>query len=234
MNFIGPYSDFPGGFAPPMSRPGRHTEIRKIAPAAGFPISLGDIKDDLRVDSSDDDGTIMRMARAAAAFLEIRTACSVLAGRYEAHFSDWCYHAPWELNRWPLREVLEIAWLDCVSTSPSWTPVDLDQFFIETRSRNFLIIPHRSFNAPALNAPFSGIRVRFIAGFDVELTTGESGGEQVSESDAEPKPIEDGMRMLLQMLIAHYYENRELFLADKLAQVEAGAGSLLAGYRQFW
>lgn len=234
MNFIGPYSDFPHGFAPPMSRPGRHTDIRKVAPTTGFPVNLDDIKEDLRVDSSDDDASIMRMARAAATFLEGRTACSVLAGRYEAHFNEWCFHGPWEFNRWPLREVTEIAWLDRVATTPTWTPVDLEQFFIDVRSRSFLILPDRSFKAPPLTVPYSGIRVRFIAGFDVELLTGESEGEQVSESDAEPKPIEDGMRMLLHMLIAHYYENRELFLADKIAQVEASAGSLLAGYRNFW
>lgn len=234
MNFIGPYSDLPYG-SMPISRPGRHTDIRKIAPATGFPISLADVKEDLRVDSADEDATIRRMMRAAAEFMEIRTGCSVLAGRYEAHFNEWCLWAPWEFHRWPLREVLEIAWLDTSASPPTWTPVDLGQFMVRAQSKSFLVQPLHTFIAPTLCAPFSGIRVRFVSGFDVIV---ESGQDQVSEGgdgdDGETKAITDVMRTLLTMLVGHYYQNRELFAADKLAEVEAGAGSLLAAERKFW
>lgn len=235
MNFIGPYSDLPY-HAYPVSRPGRHTDIRKVSTAKGFPVTLEEIKEDLRVDSGDEDATIMRMARAAAAFLEIRTACSVLAGRYEAHFADWCLAGPWEFNRWPLREVTEIAWLDGRSTTtPTWRALDLTQFFIDVRSRSFLVMPHRTFSAPAPWAPFNGIRVRFIAGWDVDLVSGET-GDQVSESEDldAPLPMDDGMRTLLMLMIGHYYENRELFVSGKISDVDQGASSLLLGYRQFW
>lgn len=236
MNFIGPYSDIPYG-AYPISRPSRHTDIRKIAPATGFPISLDDVKADLRVDSSDEDPTIKRMMRAAAEFLEGRTGCSVLAGRYEANFNEWCLFAPWEFHRWPLREVLEIAWIDVSQSPPTWVSVDLGQFMVSARSKSFLVQPLTAFVAPPLYAPFSGIRVRFVAGFDV-LTDQSSGEEQVSEGgdgdDGEAKTITDRMRTLLTMLVAHYYQNRELFLADKQAEIEASAGSLIASERKYW
>ncbi len=236
MNFVGPYSDLPLGAAIPVSRPGRHTDIRKVAPATGFPIPLSEIKADLRVDSDDEDPTIQRMARAAAAFLEIRTGCAVLAGRYEANFNEWCMHGPWEFNRWPLRTVTQISYLrfDGTGNPPVWTDVDLAQFRVESRSRSFLIQPHYSFRAPQVYSPYSGIRVRFLAGFDVDA---ESGGPQVSDGEpdeGESREIEDGMRALLQMMICHYYDNRDLFVAGKISDIEAGAGSLLAGYRMFW
>lgn len=240
MNFIGPYSDLPFGSLP-VSRPGRHTDIRKVAPATGFPVTLDEIKEDLRVDSGDEDGTIMRMARAAATFLEIRTACSVLAGRYEAHFNEWCFLGPWEFMRWPLRELLEISYLKANTARdengdllpPVWTDVDLAQFRVEERSRSFLVMPHNTFRAPVVTAPYSGIRVRFIAGFDVITESGDS-GEQVSESDDTPRPIDDGMRTLLMIMTGHYYQNRELYVSGRISDVDQGAASLLLGYRNFW
>lgn len=241
MNFIGPYSDYPYGM--PVSRPGRHTDIRKVAPTTGFPITFESIATDLRIDADDNEKTVMRMARAAAEFLEIRTACSVLAGRYEAHFNGWHFGGPWEFNRWPLRELLQISYLKRNTAKdangdelpPVWTDCALEQFRVEERSRSFLVYPHRTFKAPEIAVPFSGVRVRFICGFDIDPDPLESEGDQVSEGEGiEAKPITDGMRTLLTMLIGHYYENRELFAADKIAQIEAGAGSLLAGYRHFW
>jgi len=219
-----------------MSRPGKHTDIRKVAPATGFPMTLEEVKLDLRIDSSDEDATVMRMMRAAAGFLEKRTGCAVLAGRYEANFNSWCSFAPWEFQRWPLREVIEIAWLDGCQSPPTWSPVSLSDFMIADRSKSFLVQPLPSFSAPQIWAPFSGIRVRFIAGFDVVIESGEQQVSEGSDSDdaAEPKPIPDDMRTRLTMLVGHYYQNRELFAADKLAEIEASAGSLLAAERKFW
>lgn len=237
MNFIGPYSDLPFGMLP-MSRPGRHTDIRKVAPTSGFPVSFESLARDLRIDADDNEETVMRYARAAAAFLEIRTACSVVAGRYEAHFNDWWLHGPWEFNRWPLREVLQISYLKQNTEKdengdllpPVWTDVDLAQFRIEERSRSFLIMPHRTFRAPPVAAPFSGVRVRFIAGFDIDPDPLESEGDQVSDSDAEPKPIDDGMRTLLTMCTGYYFDHP----TEAPGQVEGAWDQLLAGYRHFW
>lgn len=231
MNFIGPYSDLPYGAAMPVSRPGRHTDVRKVSPAEGFPLSLEELKADLRVDSSDEDDTIMRMARAAATLLEARTGCAALAGRYEANFNDWCVLGPWEFHRWPLRAVTEIAWIDLSKSPPAWTAVDLAQFYILERSRSFLVQPLNTFRPPVINAPFSGVRVRFTAGFDVVL---KSGDDQESAANDDARIMDEGMRTLLTALTAHYYANRELFAAERGSEIEAGAGSILNAYRKFW
>lgn len=231
MNFTGPWSDWNLGLpitkVPTQPRP----DIRKLRTSKGFPIALEDLKEDLRVDGNDEDRTVMRLARAAAAFLEKRTAWAIIPGRYEANFSAWCLYQAWQFDRVPLRSIIEISWLDGSQSPPTWVDVPISDFFVSERERNFLVIPLATFSAPTLWAPFNGIRVRFDAGFDVLL---ESGDDQFSEDDSEPKELDDGLRTLLTMLTAHYYQNRELFLADKTAQVEASAGSLLAGYRQLW
>jgi uncharacterized phiE125 gp8 family phage protein len=234
MNFIGPYSDLPFG-AFPVSRPGRHTDIRKIAPSTGLPVDLADVMEDLHIDSADDRSLLKRLTGAAGEFLEKRTGCSVIAGRYEAHFNEWCGISPWEFHRWPLREVIEIAYYDCNSSPPTWVPVDLTAFMIQPRSSSFLVMPLPNFRRPPVTAPFSGVRVRFVAGFDI---VPESGVDQESEGgdgdDDESKVITADMRTILTMLVGHFYENRELYASDKIAEIEAGAGSMLASNRKFW
>jgi hypothetical protein len=243
MNFTGPWSDYyPNGF-PGMCRHGRESPVamRKIRTSDGFPIALDDILADLRVDSPDEAPTVMRLARAAAAFLEGRTGLSILQGTYEAKFSQWNILAPWEFMRAPFRELLEVSWLDGTQSPPTWESVDLGKFFVSDLARSFLVVPLQSATntiLPTIWAPFHGIRVRFNAGYDIELESGqaqESGvGPPDDAGDDVSLALPDDLRTMLTMLVGHFYENRELFAADKIAEVELGAGSLLGSRRQFW
>lgn len=237
MNFVGPYSDYPPA-ARPISTPSRHTDIIKNRTSQGFPIAWDDLLLDLRVDSTDELPTIKRMARAAAAFLEKRTGIAVLQGVYEAKFTDWCFYGPWEFHRTPLRSIKEISYLDGTASPPTWTDVSIDDFFVDVLAKSFLMVPLQTFQAPTIWAPFNGIRVRFLAGYDVELQSGEDPIDQESDggpgADDQSLEIADDVRTTLTMLVAHYYQNRELFAADKIAEIEMGAGAMLAGNRQFW
>lgn len=235
MNFVGPWSDFyPNGF-PGFCRHGRSSPVamRKLSTSAGFPIALDEILFDLRVDSDDEAKTVQRMARAAAAFLEKRSGFAILQGRYEAKFSDWNIVAPWEFMRAPLRGLVEISWLDGSQSPPDWVTVDLGKFFVTDLEKSFLVVPLQGITMPTVWAPFNGIRVRFNAGYDILL---ESGVDQESgEGDDEAElPIPDDLRTTLLMLTGHFYENRELFAADKIGEVELSAGSLLGSNRQYW
>lgn len=233
MNFIGPYSDwFPHGF-PGYAMHGREQiAMRKLTTSRGFPLPIEDLLLDLRVDSDDEARSIERMARAAAALLEKRSGISVLQGTYEAKFSGWDFYRPWEFMRSPLRVVKEISYLDMMESPPTWVPVDLDRFFVTQLAKSFLVMPINGATLPTISAPMHGVKVLFNAGYDVELTSGVD--QESGEGDEEELPIEDSMRTALTMLTAHFYENREIFAADKLAQVEASAGSLFAANRMFW
>lgn len=236
MNFTGPWSDyypdgFPGWYHDGQSK----VSMRKLTTSAGFPIALDEILLDLRVDSDDESKTIQRLARAAAAFLEKRTGIAVLQGTYEAKFSSWSLFKPWEFMRSPLRVVKEISVLDGTQSPPTWEAIDIGKFFVTELAKSFLVVPLQGVDLPQIWAPFHGIRVLFDAGFDNVAESGDD--EPINESgegDLDALPIADDMRTTLLMLVGHFYENRELFAADKLAQVEASAGSLLASNRMFW
>jgi uncharacterized phiE125 gp8 family phage protein len=235
MNFTGPWSDYyPDGFPGWYSDGADKMAMRKLTTSAGFPIALDEILLDLRIDSDDEAKTVQRLARAAAAFLEKRTGIAVLQGTYEAKFSRWNLWKPWEFMRSPLRVVKEISYLDGAQSPPDWIDVDISKFFVTELARSFLVVPLQGVSLPTIWAPFHGIRVRFNAGFDNVAESGEDPPNESGEGDGDTLPIADDLKTTLIMLTGHFYENRELFAADKLAQVEASAGSLLASNRMFW
>jgi len=212
----------------------KNPEIRKLETSRGFPIPLAEIKEDLRVDSDDEDGTVLRMARFAASFFERRTGCAALAGRYEVSFPDWPLTGIWEVLRWPFRELEGVTYLKAATPRPIRVDADIDQFYAESGARSFMLQPLSSFERVNLFSSPSAVKVLFTAGYDTEAISGTSGEQDNFAPQSEERPIDDGVRGALQMLIGHFYENRELFAADKIAEVEASAGSILAAYRQFW
>lgn len=202
------------------------TELRKVTSSNALPVSVEDVKLDLRVDSDDEDATIERMIRAAAAFLERRTGWTVTPARYYAVYSEWpC--GPQEIYRAPLRELVSVEYLSALNT---WSEVSVDNFQVSERQKSFVIAPLSTFEAPDLFTDLDCVRFIFEAGFDIE---GDAESE-FSGDAADPHPLDADVRVLLTMLVAHWYKNRELFLADKQAEIEERAGSLLGAHRTFW
>lgn len=203
--------------------------LAKIWTSDGLPLDLEEVKLDLRVDSSDDDATVERMIRAAADFAEIRTGYVFAPGTYYATADDWncafpyCDRGRVEIPKGPLREVNAISYM---SGNDAWTDVDLADFLILKRKKTFTVAPLSTFDAPDLFVCMDAIRISFDAGFD------PVDGDSALSGD--PLPIDAGLKTMLTMLVGHYYKNRELFEADKLGEIEQGAGSLLGAYRQFY
>jgi uncharacterized phiE125 gp8 family phage protein len=194
--------------------------VRKISTSAAFPVPLEDIKLDLRVDSDDEDEMVQRCARGAAAFLEKRTGWALIPGTYQATLGEW-FCDPLEIWKAPFRELESVEYLSAADT---WTDVDLSNFRTSQREKSFLVIPAAAFTRPAVFQCVDSIRLTFTAGFDVEDSSFGNGDF----------PIDDGIKTLLIMLIAHWYKNRELFLADKEAEIIERAGSLLGAYRTYY
>lgn len=202
------------------------TELRKVQSSNALPIPLEDAKLDLRVDSDDEDATIERMIRAAASFLERRTGWTVLPARYHAVYSQWPCE-PQEIYRAPLRELVDVEYLSAANT---WTAIGTDGFQVSKRQKSFVIAPLSTFEAPDLFTDMDSVRFIFEAGFDID---GDAESE-FSDNEADDLPMDPDVKVLLIMLVGHWYKNRELFLADKQTEVEERAGSLLGAHRTHW
>lgn len=201
-------------------------QLVKTWTSAALPLNLEDVALDLRLDSDDDLTTLERMIRAAGDFLEKRTGFVINAGTYRAIFNDWyCAFpcAPLEIMRAPFRSLNSISYL---SAKDTWTDVSLDDFQTSERGKSFLVTALSTFDPPDLFLCVDSVRVEFDAGVDPD-----SGDSNLS---GDPKPMDADVKTILTMLVGHFYKNRELFDADKVAQIELSAGSLLGSLRQFW
>jgi len=205
--------------------------VRKVASAGSIPVRLEDIKLDLRVDSDDENDTIRRMALGAAAFLEKRTGYVLVPGSYELTMGEW-FCDPFEVYKAPFRALERV---ECLTAVDTWSEMDLSNFRVSVREKSFLIIPAAAFIRPALFEDFDSIRVAFTAGADVvEPGSGDPNPSSGLNSGDGDFALDDGIRTLFLMTVAHYYKNRELFLADKEAEIIERAGSLLGAYRTYY
>lgn len=193
-------------------------EIRRISTSDSSPVDVDDVKLDLRIDGTDDEETIERMIRTAARLIEDRSGFVILQGEFEVLVD--CF-APVEIMRGPFREMVSIK---AMTGRNDWTDVDAADFRVIEKTRSFELSPFLPWTAPELYTPRAGVAIRFKAGFD-NTDSAQSGDDH---------PLDDKLQGILIALVGHYYENRELFMADKLTEIESTAGGLLNSIRQFW
>lgn len=199
--------------------------IRRTWQSDTLPVDLEDLKLDLRVDSDDEDDTIVRLAQGAADLIEKRTSLVIVPGEYVAAMDCWPTRSgQYKINRGPLRELRAFQWID---SDKVWQDSDLATLYTETFERAFTVQPLKTFDFPAADSMLevaNPIRIRFLAGYDVED----------SNVSGESFPLQGGLRSLFIALVGHYYANRELFAADKLTEIESTAGGLLNAYRNYF
>lgn len=198
-------------------------EIRRIDSEEGLPVSLEDLREDLRFDDDDDDGTLTRMAQTAAGLIERRSGYVLIPGTFEA--TPDCLEA-WNIMRSPFRSLDAI---EAMTGKNDWTAIDVNEFQVIEKARGFNIAPFPTFEPPTLYVPTGSLRIRFSAGFDLAPSSSES--DASGDTD---HPIDPTVRGVFIALVGHYVKNRELFEADKLTEIESTAGGLLNAIRTFW
>jgi uncharacterized phiE125 gp8 family phage protein len=202
--------------------------LRRISSDDQLPVPLADLRLDLRIDDDFADETLERMERTAIAIIELRSGKIIMPGTFEALF-DAC--DKFKVHRAPLRQVTEIA---ALTGRNDWSDLDVDDFRVIQTEQDFSLTAYPGFQAPTLFVAEAAIRVRFTAGYHPELTSGESDGDSAQSGDADVGPLPDLYRGVLIAYVGHLYENRELFEADKLTEIESTAGGLLNAIRTFW
>lgn len=192
---------------------------RKLTTMEELPVSIDDLVLDLRVDSDEEDETLARMERGAAAWLERRTGYVVSPGTYQVDLAGWWPDVA-EVMRGPLRQLDSVSYLDAAGAS---VDADLSQFWVQEEDRSFTVKALSSFTRPPLWSEVQRVRLTFSAGFRLP-----------SETAPGLVALEDGLRTILIMMTGHLYKNRELFAAGKLEALDDYGRTLLGTYRQFW
>ncbi|MAD98922.1 MAG: hypothetical protein CMB99_16470 [Flavobacteriaceae bacterium] len=195
--------------------------LRKTSIDGELPVPISDVMLDLAIDDDDFEETITRLARSAAEFIERRTARVLVQSTYELRLDQW-WMGKIGVKRAPLREIVALEYLD---EDQVWQEVDASDYWAVSNETDFSLMLLEDFNRPDVFELTDSIRLRFTAGYDSELDSGSGTGEH---------PMPPDLKTLFTMMTGHFFEHRDLMSADKAAEVELTAGSLLGSYLVYW
>lgn len=204
----------------------KETLLRRVSQSDVLPIEYADLAAHLSIDDlSEQESTVRLYAGLASDFMLSRCGLSPMQVRLRLTLNEWWYQ-PLFVFAAPLRTTPVVTYQpdNGGGVPPAWTTL-AGAFRFGDYADQWSADPLESADFPALYALSESIRVEFDIGYDTAET---------DEGDFGPLLIPRNVLSAWVMLTAHYYEHRELFAADKAAQVEMSAGSILQSLRRYW
>jgi uncharacterized phiE125 gp8 family phage protein len=184
------------------------TLFRTVEPAAE-PVTVADVKTQLRLDHSSEDALIADLIRAARAEVEQATGCALIEQDWRLTIDRWPSANRVLLHRYPVREILSVT---IYGTDGGAAIVDPGSMLLDADARPTRL--HLD-QAPQPGRAMNGIEVDFRAGF------GTAGTD-----------VPDLLKRAVIMLASHWFEFRAVLSAkDQPASYPKGYERLIAPYR---
>jgi len=194
-----------------------------IEPPPAEPITVAELKAQLRVDISEDDTLLSSLIVAARQHIEGRDGWlnrALAAQTWELAFTAFPCGAI-RLPMPPLQEVVSVTYLDTGGVLQTLSTVD----YQVVKAEPALIVPAYGKTWPAARCQVEAIRVRFTCGYE------PGGGSPEDYAENIPKAI----KQALLLLAAHWYENRTpVVIGSMPAALPFSVSSLLAPYKTGW
>ncbi len=174
-----------------------HYGLRLITGPSVEPISLNEVKAQLRIDGTADDTLLTSYIAAARAYVESTTGLALNTQTWEMTLHDWPFGTkPIVLPKQPVQSITSITYADTANATQTLASsvYEIDV----TRTPGFISLTDGS-DWPDVYDKQAAITIRFVAGYGATAAS-------------VPEPI----RQAMLLLIGHWYANRE--------QVTLGAG----------
>lgn len=188
-----------------------------VTAATAEPVTVSEAKTQLRLDIADDDTYIAGLIASAREWVEGQTKKALVARTYDQTID---YGFPWrggyriDLDVNPVISVASVSYVDDQGNAAVWAS---DQWTAVTRDSNSYIVPAYNVSLPVIRNVPNAITVRYTAGFYNNTSSPESGS------------VPDSLKHAILLLVAHWYENRELGRAD--AEAPYSVEALVSPYR---
>ena len=166
--------------------------IQVVTEPVKEPISIEDLKNDLKVDSdlTADDALIRALGLAARKVAEQVQHRALITQTLELTLDDWPSKGYFELPRPPLQSVTSIKYYD---EDDNESTVNSSTYLVDTDSEPGRVVLNADESWPSTTLrPANGVQVTYVAGY------GDNQGDV-------PEPTQQAIRLL----VGHWYENRE-------------------------
>ncbi len=179
------------------------------------PITLAEVKAQLRVEHDDDDAILTRLIDVAVAYTDVRGALG--QAMITQKWAQWIHSNPPQnvsLILGPVQNVTAVKYYDTDGVIQS---DDVNNYQVFGTDFATIISPKDSFTWPAAQQRSDAIKIEYEIGY----------GDAITD-------VPQTIRHALMLLIGHWYDNREQTGADELSNIPFGYEEMLNLYRNCW
>lgn len=176
------------------------------------PVTLTDLKDQLRITTTDEDSYLTALITAARRNVEHILGRSLITQTWNLYLDNFPASAntPISLLKPPLQSVTWVKYWDNNDTEQTWTS---SEYVVDTDNICGLVYPDRTYNWPSVRDFPKAVNIKFVAGYGLAVD------------------VPQDIKQAILLIIGHLERNREHTTGMTLNEIPMGANAILAPYK---
>jgi uncharacterized phiE125 gp8 family phage protein len=192
-----------------------HHTLELVDAPVNKPISLKEVKEQLRIEHPDDDVLITRLINVAVAYTDVKGALG--HAMITQKWGQWISANPTqqvELFLGPVQSVTAVKYYD---TDGVLQDDDVNNYDVFGTEHRIIVSPKSGFSWPTAQQRDDAIKIEYQVGF----------GDTAAS-------VPETLRHALMLLIGHWYDNREQTQMDQLQDIPFGFMELMNMHKAHW